>query len=77
MDANYIAKFSASNDTYDVVKSEYVAMKLASLAGIDVADIRMEYACGKDVLLVIPRKSLLKPFILAESKNINYYFVTI
>lgn len=30
----YIAKFSASNDTYDIVKSEYVAMKLAALIKI-------------------------------------------
>ncbi|MBL4560900.1 MAG: HipA domain-containing protein [Labilibaculum sp.] len=48
----YIAKFSASDDTYDVVKSEFVAMKLAALSGINVADIKMMESCGKDVLLV-------------------------
>lgn len=50
--AKYIAKFSASNDTYEVVKSEFVAMRLATLSGINVADIKMVQSCGKDVLLV-------------------------
>ena len=48
----YIAKFSASNDTYDIVKSEYVAMKLADLCGIDVANVRLVHSAGKDALLV-------------------------
>jgi serine/threonine-protein kinase HipA len=46
--AKYIAKFSASSDTYDVVKAEFIAMKLAKMAGLDVAEV----ALGKDVLLV-------------------------
>ena len=47
-----IAKFSASNDTYSVVKGEYVAMRLAMHAGLDVAPVRMTRAAHKDVLLV-------------------------
>ncbi len=48
----FIAKFSASNDTYEVVKSEYVAMRLAKLAGLNVANIHYVKAMNKDVLLV-------------------------
>lgn len=48
----YIAKFSTSTDLYSVVKAEYVAMRLAGLAGLDVATVKLEYAAGKDVLLV-------------------------
>tara|TARA_E500000305_G_C4020335_1_gene238327 strand:+ start:1022 stop:2314 length:1293 start_codon:yes stop_codon:yes gene_type:complete len=51
-DSKYIAKFSAANDTYSVVKGEFVAMRLAMLAGLDVAGVRLEKALGKDVLLV-------------------------
>lgn len=48
-----IAKFSATNDTYAVVKAEYVAMRLArDAAGLDVAPVRLARANGKDVLLV-------------------------
>ncbi|WED21978.1 HipA domain-containing protein [Vibrio sp. JC009] len=48
----YIAKFSASNDTYDIVKSEYIAMKLAKLCGINVAEVKLVHSAGKDALLV-------------------------
>ena len=48
----YIAKFSSSSDIYAVVKSEYIAMRLAKLAGLDVADVQLKTAAGKDVLLV-------------------------
>lgn len=33
----YIAKFSASNDLYSVVKAEYIAMRLARKVGLNVA----------------------------------------
>ena len=33
----YIAKFSSRADVYSVVKAEFIAMRLATLAGIDVA----------------------------------------
>jgi serine/threonine-protein kinase HipA len=48
----YIAKFSMTGDIYNVVKAEFVAMRLANLAGLNVATVRMEKALGKDVLLV-------------------------
>jgi len=51
-DKKFIAKFSMSTDIYSVVKAEYVAMRLASLAGLNVSPVRMETALGKDVLLV-------------------------
>lgn len=48
----YIAKFSSSTDTYSVVKAEYIAMRLAGLAGLDVASVKMVKAAAKDVLLI-------------------------
>lgn len=48
----YIAKFSARNDLYNVVKAEFVAMRLASVAGLDVAPVKLTSAIGKDVLLI-------------------------
>lgn len=48
----YIAKFSASNDLYSVVKAEFVAMRLARLAGINAASVQLEKTSGKDVLLI-------------------------
>lgn len=48
----YVAKFSSSGDTYSVVKGEYIAMRLAALAGLSVAPVRLVHAAGKDVLLV-------------------------
>jgi serine/threonine-protein kinase HipA len=51
-DKKYIAKFSSSTDMYNVVKAEYIAMRLAQLAGIAVATVKLEQVMGKDVLLV-------------------------
>lgn len=48
----FIAKFSTSTDLYSVVKAEFVAMRLAAMAGLDVAAVSLECAAGKDVLLV-------------------------
>lgn len=48
----FIAKFSTSTDLYSVVKAEYVAMRLAGLAGLNVAPVSLERSAGKDVLLV-------------------------
>jgi serine/threonine-protein kinase HipA len=48
----YVAKFSASNDLYSVVKAEFIAMRLAALAGLKVAPVSLARALGKDVLLV-------------------------
>ena len=48
----YIAKFSSSSDLYSIVKAEYVAMRLASIAGIKTATVKLVKAAGKDVLLI-------------------------
>jgi serine/threonine-protein kinase HipA len=51
-DRKYVAKFSMSTDLYNVVKAEYIAMRLADHAGLTVAPVRLEKALGRDVLLV-------------------------
>jgi len=48
----YIAKFSSTTDTYNVVKAEYVAMKLAQVAGLNVAEVSLTQSLGKDILLI-------------------------
>jgi serine/threonine-protein kinase HipA len=48
----FIAKFSATNDTYAVVKAEFAAMRLAARVGLNVAAVQLVQAAGKDVLLV-------------------------
>ncbi len=48
----YIAKFSSSADVYSFVKAEFIAMRLAALAGLDVALVKLVKAAGKDVLLI-------------------------
>ncbi len=50
--AKFIAKFSMSTDIYNVVKAEYIAMRLANLAGLNVCQVQLKKALGKDVLLV-------------------------
>ncbi|CAM3965285.1 type II toxin-antitoxin system HipA family toxin [Vreelandella rituensis] len=51
-DRKLVAKFSSSTDHYSVVKAEFVAMRLARQAGLDVAPVEMARSLGKDVLLV-------------------------
>jgi serine/threonine-protein kinase HipA len=51
-DRKFIAKFSASGDLYNIVKAEFVAMRLAAIAGLNVAPVRLERALGKDVYMV-------------------------
>lgn len=48
----YIAKFSSSTDQYNVIKAEYIGMKLAKASGLNVADVLLEHVGGKDVLLI-------------------------
>lgn len=48
----FIAKFSSSTDTYDVVKAEYIAMRLAACAGLNVAPALLRHTAGKDVILI-------------------------
>lgn len=51
-DRKMIAKFSSSTDTYNMVKAEYVAMRLAEQIGLSVAPVRLEHIAGKDILLI-------------------------
>lgn len=51
-DAKFIAKFSSSNDITNVVKGEFVAMRLAARLGLNVAHTELRHAGGRDVLLV-------------------------
>ncbi len=48
----YVAKFSSSADIYSVVKAEFIAMRLAALAGLNVAPVKLDKAANKDVLLI-------------------------
>lgn len=50
--AKFVAKFSASSDRVNVVKNEYIAMRLAAICGMDVAPVKLAHALGKDVLLI-------------------------
>lgn len=47
-----IAKFSSTTDRLPVIQGEFVAMRLAKLAGLDVANVRLTESMGKHVLLV-------------------------
>ena len=53
-DRKFIAKFSTSTDLYNVVTSgiHAVAMRLAGMAGLNVASVKLTKALGKDVLLI-------------------------
>ena len=48
----YVAKFSSGSDIYSVVKAEFIAMRLAALAGLNVAPVKLTTAANKDVLLI-------------------------
>jgi serine/threonine-protein kinase HipA len=51
-DKQYVAKFSLSTDLYNVVKAEYIAMRLAKIVGLNVAHVELKTALKKDVLLI-------------------------
>ena len=51
-DIKYVAKFSSSTDTYSVIKAEFLAMRLARAAGLNVAPVKLVRAVNKDVLLI-------------------------
>lgn len=51
-ETKWIAKFSSSTDILPMVQMEFIAMRLASLAGLSVANAKLVKAAGKDVLLV-------------------------
>lgn len=48
----YIAKFPSSTDTFNYIKSEFIAMRLAQLCGLNVAPVRLVKASKKNVLLI-------------------------
>jgi serine/threonine-protein kinase HipA len=48
----YIAKFSSTTDITNIVKAEFIAMRLAAQVGIDVAPVKLVQAAGRDVLLI-------------------------
>lgn len=48
----YIAKFSSTNDLHNIIKAEFIAMRLAALLGLQAAKVKLTRAAGKDVLLV-------------------------
>lgn len=48
----YVAKFSASGDVYSVVKAEFIAMRLAEIARLNVAPVKIYSVANKDILLV-------------------------
>jgi len=48
----YVAKFPLSSDLYNIVKAEFIAMRLASYVGLNVAAVKLEKASHKDVLLI-------------------------
>jgi serine/threonine-protein kinase HipA len=48
----FIAKFSTSTDLYNLVKAEFLAMRLARRAGLDVAPVHLTRALGREVLLI-------------------------
>ena len=47
-----LAKFSSASDSYNIVKAEYLAMRLADQLGLDVAKVQFQEAAGKQVLLI-------------------------
>jgi len=51
-DKKYVAKFSSNTDLYSVVKAEFIAMRLAKLAGLNAAPVKLAKAANKDVLLI-------------------------
>jgi len=51
-DKKYIAKFSTSSDLYNVVKAEYIAMRLAQEVGLNIAPVKITNAAGKDIILI-------------------------
>jgi serine/threonine-protein kinase HipA len=48
----YVAKFSSRSDLYSIVKAEFIAMRLAELAGLNVAPVKLTKAANRDVLLI-------------------------
>ena len=71
-DKKFIAKFSASNDLYSVVKAEFIAMRLATECALTVAPVRLERALNKDVLLIERFDRDRTADVVAEAIRIGY-----
>ncbi|VAW47254.1 HIPA PROTEIN [hydrothermal vent metagenome] len=48
----FIAKFPSSSDHYNVLKAEFISMRMAKIAGLNVASVELTKALNKDVLLI-------------------------
>lgn len=51
-DKKYIAKFSSTADDYSVVKAEYIATRLAKIAGLNAVNVILKRVMHKDVILI-------------------------
>lgn len=51
-DTKYIAKFSSSTDLFNVLKAEFISMRLADLVGLNVALVLLTKSANRDVLLI-------------------------
>ncbi len=51
-DTKYIAKFSSSTDLFNVLKAEFISMRLADLVGLHVALVLLTKSSNRDVLLI-------------------------
>ena len=51
-DKKLIAKFPKSTDHYDVVKAEFIVMRLAKYCGLNVAKVELTEVLGKSVILI-------------------------
>ena len=47
-----LTKFSLSTDYYPFLRAEFIAMRLAKLAGLDVAEVKLATLEGRDILLI-------------------------
>lgn len=83
----YIAKFSSSADQFNIIKAEFIAMKLAKLAGLNVANVSVVHVSGKDVLLVerfdretkrdgLSRKIMLSALTLLELDEMTPHYAS-
>jgi len=50
-DGSWLAKFSSSSDTFDVVGAEAASTYLAARAGIDVPEVQVVRTCGRKAVL--------------------------
>lgn len=48
----YIAKFPSSADVFNILKAEFIAMQLAKMTGLNVANVTLTKAAHKDILLI-------------------------